>query len=131
MGFILCMNCGEMYVENEQNETECICCHSSNVAKIPEEYNLRGKDYLDIIRIKEEPNFILSMIELKHDDPIEYELKMRQFKVIEEEKNKIRCPKCDSTQITTGARGVSHFWGFIGASKTVNRCAKCGYTWKP
>lgn len=43
----------------------------------------------------------------------------------------VACPKCLSTQITTGARGVNALWGFFGASKTVNRCAKCGYTWKP
>ena len=36
-----------------------------------------------------------------------------------------------STSITTGARGVNWFWGFIGANKTVNRCGKCGYTWEP
>jgi hypothetical protein len=41
------------------------------------------------------------------------------------------CPKCGSTSISTGARGVNHFWGFIGASQTVNRCANCGHTWKP
>lgn len=46
-------------------------------------------------------------------------------------KNQIYCPKCKSTQITTGARGFSIVSGFIGANKTVNRCAKCGYTWKP
>lgn len=43
----------------------------------------------------------------------------------------LKCPKCGSTQITTGARGVSWTRGLIGASKTVNRCGKCGYTWKP
>lgn len=43
----------------------------------------------------------------------------------------ISCPKCGSTSISTGARGVNHFWGFIGASKTVNRCAKCGHMWEP
>ena len=43
----------------------------------------------------------------------------------------ICCPKCGSTTITTGARGVNVVWGLIGASKTVNRCAKCGHTWKP
>lgn len=42
-----------------------------------------------------------------------------------------RCPKCGSTSITTGARGVNFTMGLIGASKTVNRCSKCGYTWKP
>ena len=41
------------------------------------------------------------------------------------------CPHCGSTSISTGARGVNHFWGFIGASKTVNRCAKCGHMWEP
>lgn len=43
----------------------------------------------------------------------------------------LRCPKCGSTAITTGARGISGFWGAIGASKTVNRCGKCGYTYEP
>lgn len=41
------------------------------------------------------------------------------------------CPKCGSTTITTGARGVNWTHGLIGASKTVNRCANCGHTWQP
>ena len=41
------------------------------------------------------------------------------------------CPKCGSTQISTGSRGYSLAWGFIGSGKTVNRCAKCGYKWTP
>ena len=47
------------------------------------------------------------------------------------EANKIRCPRCGSTQITTGQRGFSFWTGFIGANKTVNRCAKCGHSWQP
>lgn len=43
----------------------------------------------------------------------------------------IRCPKCSSTQITTGQRGYSLVWGFIGSGDTQNRCARCGYKWKP
>lgn len=43
----------------------------------------------------------------------------------------IQCPRCGSTSITTGERGFSLLTGFIGSNKTVNRCAKCGYTWKP
>lgn len=42
-----------------------------------------------------------------------------------------KCPKCGSTSISTGARGVNWTLGFIGASKTVNRCANCGHMWKP
>lgn len=45
--------------------------------------------------------------------------------------NTPKCPKCGSTAITAGARGVNFTWGLIGASKTVNRCANCGHTWKP
>lgn len=44
---------------------------------------------------------------------------------------KICCPKCNSTQITTGSRGFSIVSGFIGAGKTVNRCARCGHKWTP
>lgn len=42
-----------------------------------------------------------------------------------------RCPKCGSTSITTGARGVNWKLGLIGASKTVNRCGRCGFTYDP
>lgn len=45
--------------------------------------------------------------------------------------DEIRCPRCNSTQISTGSRGFSLVWGFIGSGKTVNRCGKCGYSWKP
>lgn len=41
------------------------------------------------------------------------------------------CPRCGSSAITTGARGVNWRLGLIGASKTVNRCGSCGYTWEP
>lgn len=47
------------------------------------------------------------------------------------QQNLPHCPKCGSTSITTGARGINWFWGTIGSGKTVNRCANCGYTWKP
>lgn len=43
----------------------------------------------------------------------------------------LTCPRCGSTAITTGSRGYSLITGFIGSGKTVNRCGKCGYSWKP
>lgn len=42
-----------------------------------------------------------------------------------------KCPKCGSTAITAGQRGYSLLTGFLGSGKTVNRCANCGYKWKP
>lgn len=49
----------------------------------------------------------------------------------QQEPDQVRCPKCGSTQITTGQRGYSLITGFLGSNKTVNRCANCGYSWKP
>ena len=79
------------------------------------------------------------MINLYNNDIIEYELKMSQFRtqaaqikqIHEQEESKPKCPKCGSTNITTGQRGYSLLTGFLGSNKTVNRCANCGYTWKP
>lgn len=47
------------------------------------------------------------------------------------DKSKVYCPRCGSTAVTTGARGVNWTLGLIGAGKTVNRCGKCGHTWQP
>lgn len=49
----------------------------------------------------------------------------------EYEEPKIRCPKCNSTNITTGQRGYSFLTGFLGSNKTMNRCGNCGYKWTP
>lgn len=46
-------------------------------------------------------------------------------------KNILKCPKCGSTAISTGARGFSIVTGFLGAGQTVNRCGNCGHKWKP
>lgn len=45
--------------------------------------------------------------------------------------NKLRCPKCSSTNVSTGSRGHSLVFGFIGSGKTANRCGDCGYKWEP
>lgn len=43
----------------------------------------------------------------------------------------VLCPRCGSNQIATGQRGFNIVTGFIGSNQTVNRCAKCGFSWKP
>lgn len=112
----------------------CPVCHTKG--------SFLEKYIMDIKRISNDPDFIQAMTKLHDDNPIEYQLKMSQFKTNlkqqeqaqvskREEENIIHCPKCGSTAITTGARGVNNFWGLLGASKTVNRCGNCGYTWKP
>lgn len=113
---------------------ECLCpLNIEHISPIPDGGWVKA--------ISTDEKFMKAMADLYESDPIEYQLKISQFKatlkqqesskVVEEDKDQIRCPKCNSTAITTGARGVNNFWGLIGASKTVNRCGKCGYTWKP
>ncbi len=51
--------------------------------------------------------------------------------VASEQEGPVRCPKCGSTSVVTGARGFSIWTGFLGSGKTVNRCSKCGYKWEP
>ncbi len=96
-------------------------------------------DALTIYNVTRSTEIIDAMIELKQKDIIEYGLKLAQFKnqldqkrqVNQQEKNQVCCPKCGSTNITAGQRGYSLVTGFIGSGSTVNRCAKCGYKWKP
>lgn len=91
-------------------------------------------------------DLLLAMIELRKKDVIEFETKMQPFRDASKKKqdekerkrqeylahkNDPKCPKCGSTSITAGQRGYSLLTGFIGSGKTVNRCAKCGYKWKP
>lgn len=79
------------------------------------------------------------MIQLKQKDPIEYQLKLSQFKnQIQQQENThaqatntVKCPRCGSTNITAGQRGYSLLTGFVGSGRTVNRCANCGHKWKP
>ena len=96
---------------------------------------LSYEEFYTLSSISSDYNFMQAMEDLKEKDPIEYQLKMSQFKMQvgqqTQEDNKPKCPKCKSTSITTGARGVNFTWGLLGASKTVNRCANCGHTWKP
>lgn len=130
------------------------CCFFQE--KLDDECPMCGKPGLIETNITEEeletigkasnynPQLLTAMRDLKDRDIIEYELKMSQFRGNASNINdtstepqqprvesSIVCPKCGSSAISTTARGANGFWGFIGASKTVNRCGKCGYTWKP
>lgn len=96
-------------------------------------------DLCVLLNISKETTFIEAMIELYKSNPIDYQLKMSQFRtqyeqqkqVKEAEENKVKCPKCGSTAIATTNRGYSLLTGFIGSGKPMNTCQSCGYKWKP
>ena len=45
--------------------------------------------------------------------------------------NKLCCPKCGSTNISTVTRGYSMAWGHIGSGSPINVCQECGHKFKP
>lgn len=131
----ICLDCGSAWYWHSSTSKKCIKCGSENTTDEIDDYNCKMDDYLLLFNISHDGNFILQMLKLKNDDPIEYELKMAQFREIAERKkadeSKPRCPKCGSTSITAGQKGYSILTGFLGSNKTVNRCSNCGHTWKP
>lgn len=131
----ICLDCGSAWYWHSSTSKKCIKCGSENTTDEIDDYNCKMDDYLLLFNISHDGNFILQMLKLKNDDPIEYELKMAQFREIAErkkaEESKPRCPKCGSTSITAGQKGYSILTGFLGSNKTVNRCSNCGHTWKP
>lgn len=131
----ICLDCGSAWYWHSSTSKKCIKCGSENTTDEIDGYNCKMDDYLLLFNISHDGNFILQMLKLKNDDPIEYELKMAQFREIAERKkadeSKPRCPKCGSTSITAGQKGYSFWTGFLGSNKTVNRCSNCGHTWKP
>lgn len=86
--------------------------------------------------------FLEAMIELKKNDPIEYQLKMNQFKANlkqqesskVEEDNRPKCPTCGSTnieKISLGKKAVGGalFGLFSSNVRKSMHCKSCGYKW--
>lgn len=133
----ICLECGWKSATSNPPENTCWRCGG-------ELYHTKLDFYEKAIieDTSEDREFLLAMAKLKEEDIIEFNVKYAPMKMGVEQKweenrrrkalaNAPKCPKCGSIHITTGSRGVSGFWGFIGASKTVNRCSSCGHTWKP
>lgn len=133
LGYYYCIDCEDVGRHKEDpNKETCDRCGSHDCICFPNGFTLNLQELWTLGYISKDKKFWQAMIDLKEKDIIEFNAKMAQFnqqKALEE--SKPHCPKCGSTAISTGARGVNYLWGFIGASKTVNRCSNCGYTWKP
>jgi uncharacterized protein with PIN domain len=104
--------------------------------------NLSKEEFNVIISISKNIIFLESMIDLKEKDPIEYQLKMSQFKsqVEQQQSNKLqndntpKCPTCNSTNIKKisglSKAGSVAMWGLL--SRKVHKqwhCNQCGSEW--
>lgn len=141
-----CDICGAK-LENGETLSECpeCLCPFENVDKNSprKEFKSPIPDGNLVKAISTDENFMKAMTELYENDPIEYQLKISQFKAnlkqqessnkVEEgkSKNQIHCPRCKSTSIQTINRGYSFWTGFLGSGSPRNVCQKCGYKWKP
>ena len=113
----------------------CPVCHTKD--------SFVAKYIMDIKRISNDSGFVQAMSKLHDEDPIEYQLKMSQFKANlkqqknskkVEEDNKPKCPNCHSTNIKaiTGTERAMSIMGLGIFSKKINKsfkCLNCKYTW--
>lgn len=94
-------------------------------------------DYDILTNISNDLRFIESMIELSERDPIEYQLKMTQFKTnarSRQESDIPKCPTCSSTKVkrisgTAKAAGAVAFGLFSKTARSQFKCENCGYKW--
>lgn len=108
---------------------KCPCCGTEN--SYVEEY------VMDIKRISEDQSFVDAMIKLHDENPIEYELKMQQFKATKQQQkvaekqesskpeNQRKCQYCGCTEFTPVKKNWSFLTGFM-TNKTDLVCNNCG-----
>lgn len=136
-----CNKCGRFYV----------CGKSSDIGAIDKFKECGGQmqdtgmtfdEYLIISKISQDKMFLQAMIDLKRSDPIEFQLKMSQFKAnLGQQKssntqtdNRPKCPTCGSTnlrKISTTSKVTSvAMWGLFSQKvKKTWHCNNCKYEW--
>ena len=145
----ICPRCGKWWDYLDDEDHICKNCHYKVMTKTEfsaEDYEKARRTSPEALRqfkqnLREKytvnsPQFDKQLYEdlltEEYKDSLEREAtELRRQQEIALSRNKIHCPKCNSTNITTGQRGYSFWTGFLGSSKTVNRCGNCGYKWKP
>ena len=102
--------------------------------------DIDAEDFDIIYKISHDTAFIEAMIKLKETDPIEYQLKLSQFKnqvqqkSSEQNKNILKCPTCQATNIKKisglSKAGSVAMWGIFSQKvKKTFHCNNCGYEW--
>ena len=112
---------------------ECLCpLNKENISTIPDGGWVKA--------VSTDENFMKAMTELYENDPIEYQLKMSQFKANlkqqesskkVEEDNKVHCPYCNSTNVNkisglSKAGSIAMFGIFSRKVHKQWHCNNCG-----
>lgn len=133
----ICEKCGKRGGATPVEAKKCGLCGGNLINT-----NISTEEFSIIENISSDDDFLNAMIDLKEKDPIEFQLKMSQFKTQVQQQESIktqndntpRCPHCKSTNIKSISglnRGASiAMWGIF--SKKINKsfeCKQCGYTW--
>lgn len=132
---------GYFYLFEPKEDTKiCPCCEKG----VLEDSSLTFEEFKIIDNVSDsDRQFLEAMIELKKNDPIEYQLKISQFKVNlkqqesskkVEEDNRPKCPTCGSTnieKISLGKKAVGGalFGLFSSNVRKSMHCKSCGYKW--
>lgn len=124
---------------NEDKEYE-FCRYHPNERLVKS--NLTSEEFHAIEKISSNLQFIRAMEDLKESDPIEFQLKMSQFKAntLQQEQierktdNRPKCPTCGSTKLskvsTISKAGSVALWGLFSQKvKKTWHCSNCGYEW--
>lgn len=126
------------YFKGEDYITEDTACSVHKNVKLIKK-SMTCEEFQILRRISNEPSFMESMNDLKEKDPVEFQLKLAQFKATTvqqesatQQQNVPKCPTCGSTNIkkisagsrwlSTGLFGISS--GKMGKSM---ECRNCGY----
>lgn len=139
-----CKNCRN---KNEANfhgyfawlQDNCYICPLKECGETLVDLDFDTQDYLELLDISRDINFLEAMINLKQKDIIEYELKMSQFrtqanqqKQIEsaqnqQKNNAVCCPYCNSENIKkiSGTERVVSATMFGIFSKKIGKSFKC------
>lgn len=117
----------------------CPYCGNTMLKSIP----ISNKDFLCLRDVSDcNIQLLKSMIELAEKDPIEFELKMSQFRIQKQQlksidqqsDNTIQCPTCNSTRVkrisgTAKVAGAMTFGLFSKTARSQFKCENCGYKW--
>lgn len=137
-----CNKCSRFYVSGEAKDIGCVD-KFKGCGGIMLDTGMKFDEYLIISKISQDRTFLNAMINLKEKDPIEFQLKMSQFKTQVQQQegnnnsnntNVLRCPTCSSTKVkkistTSKVAGAAMFGLFSKTARSQFKCEQCGYKW--